>query len=167
MKKLFFSSTLILLGSISAIAQTNNATDLPYKVNYSASFKIGNQKYAKMIVDLWKAWDDNALSRYNYFADSVIGYFADGSVVKGKQKFEASSMQYRNSFSSVKSTIHAYVPLWSEDRKEDIVCMWGGDESTKKDGTVEKNEIHEVWFFNKDGKITMVRQWMSKPSVAD
>ncbi len=60
---------------------------------------------------------------------------------------------------SVKSTIHAWVPLKSMDMNEDVVCIWGNEENTMPDGKIENKEIHEVWWFNKDGKIHEMRQW--------
>lgn len=135
---------------------------LPYKADYSADFKIGNSSYSKMILDIWKDWDDNQLDRHSYFADTIVGMFADGSVSKGKEAFIADGKKYRNTQTSVKSTIHAFVPLLSTERNENVVCIWGTEERTMTDGKKETGDLHEVWWFNKDGKITMLRQWAAK-----
>ena len=71
--------------------------------------------------------------------------------------------KFRASFSKAKSTIHAWVPLYSTDVKLDMVGIWGVEEDTYPDGKVQSREIHEVWWFNKDGKIAGVRQWQSVP----
>lgn len=139
-----------------------SAQQMPYTANYSADFKIGDSKYSKMILDLWKDWDDNALSRHDYFADTITGNFADGSEVKGKEAFQKAANEYRGMFSQVKSNVHAWVPLYVNDKKETVVCIWGQEEYTKKDGTTGINNLHEVWWFNKDNKISYIRQWMAK-----
>lgn len=131
-----------------------------YKASYSSDFKIGNQAYANMILEMWKDWDDNMLDRHDYMADSLVMSFADGTEIKGKQANMDAAKKFRGSMKSVKTTLHAMVPLRSNDRNVDVVCMWGEEENTLPDGKVEKRPIHEVWFFNKDGKIFSMRQWV-------
>jgi hypothetical protein len=47
-------------------------TSLPYTANYSSNFAIGNPEHSKMVLDLWKDWDDNAFDRHDYFADTMV-----------------------------------------------------------------------------------------------
>ena len=156
MKRLMMSFLFVML--------LNFCFAQPYKAMYSSKFKMGNAKYANMILDVWKDWDDNALDRHDYFADTITAYFPDGSVVKGKAAFLESGKKYRGSFTTVKSVVHAWVPLRSEDKNEDAVCIWGDEEDTTADGKTTKMSLHEVWFFNKDGKVATLRQWNAKPS---
>jgi hypothetical protein len=132
---------------------------LPYKAGYSSNFTIGNKAYANMILNVWKDWDENMLDRHDYYADSLEVFFADGTTLKGKQASIEAAKKFRSSMTSVKSTIHAWVPLKSMDMNEDVVCIWGNEENTMPDGKIENKEIHEVWWFNKDGKIHEMRQW--------
>ncbi len=165
MKRLIIlTATILFAFSFSATAQSKakDMMDMPYKASYSSNFKMGNQKYAKMILDLWKDWDDNAFNRHDYFSDTITAYFPDGSMVKGKSAFMENSKKYRDGFTAVKSIVHAWVPLLSEDQKMDVVCVWGQEDDTTADGKSTKSNLHEVWFFNKDGKISAFRQWMAK-----
>ncbi|MEO6734480.1 MAG: hypothetical protein ABIN01_24890 [Ferruginibacter sp.] len=164
MKKLLISiSALILLAFFNeCIAQATPKESMPYKATVSSSFTIGKAAYSKMILDLWKDWDDNNFERHDYIADSLVMMFPDGMVVKGKQQNQEAAKKYRSKFTTVKSVVHAWVPLSSTDTKEDAVCIWGTEEDTLPDGKVEKNDLHEVWWFNKDGKIIRMRQWAAK-----
>ncbi len=134
----------------------------PYKADYSSNFKIGNTAYADKVLDIWKDWDDNQFKRHDYFADTVSMWMPDGSVTHGKANNLEMVMKYRGSMTSSKSTIHAWVPLYSIDKKDNLVCVWGTEVDTYADGKVEKKELHEVWWFNKDGKVSTMRQWTSK-----
>lgn len=154
MKRLLMSLVFLTL-TILCYAQ-------PYKATYSSKFKMGNAKYASMVLDLWKDWDDNALDRHDYLADTITAYFPDGSVVKGKAAFMETSRKYRATFTTVKSVVHAFTTLRPEDKNEDAVCIWGQEDDTAPDGTITKSNLHEVWFFNKDGKISSMRQWHAK-----
>lgn len=140
----------------------NMDKDYPYKATYSSNFKIGKAAYAKMVLELWKDWDDNNFDRHDFMADSIVMLFPDGTIMKGKEEAMAGAKKFRGSFASAKSTVHAWLPLTSTDKNEDAVCIWGQEEDTYTDGKVEKKDIHEVWWFNKAGKVTRMRQWAAK-----
>ena len=162
MKKLLIILMALLFPAFFNDCFAQAKTDYPYKATYSSNFKIGKVAYAKMILDMWKDWDDNKFDRHDYMADSIVMIFPDGNVTKGKKANMEAAMKFRGAFTTVKSTIHAWVPLTSTDKNEDIVCVWGQEEDTTPDGKVEKRDLHEVWWFNKDGKVTRLRQWAAK-----
>jgi len=149
----------VLVFFINSSAQKKAA---PYKADYSSSFKMGNPAYADIVLDIWKDWDDNELKRHDYFADTVTMWMPDGSVTHGKANNLEMAMKYRGSMTSSKSNLHAWVPLYSTDTRDNFVCVWGSEEDTFADGRVEKRELNEVWWFNKDGKVSMMRQWNAK-----
>lgn len=136
----------------------------PYTATYSSKFVMGNPAHGKMVLDLWKDWDDNAFDRHDYMADTVTMYLPDGMVVKGKAANLEGAKKYRGGMTSAKSTIHAWIPLKSTDRNEDWVAIWGTETDTWPDGKVETRELHEIWKINKDGKIAVMRQFTAKPS---
>lgn len=158
MKRLFFVAVFLLATTLCVYAQPKQTH---YKAAYSSSFKMGDQALANKILELWKDWDDNMLDRHDYFADTVVMMFADGTTLKGKKENMEAAKKYRGGMKSVVSTIHAWVPMYSVDRKENTVLVWGTEANTMADGKVENRDIHEVWWFNKDGKITALRQWVA------
>jgi hypothetical protein len=160
MKKLIPVFALMLLaGTINVCCAQS---DLPYKAAYSSDFKIGNSSYAKMVLELWKDWDDNTFDKHDYFADTVTLYLPDSSVVKGKAENIAGAKKYRGGMTSAKSVVHAWVPLSSKDTKDELVCIWGTETDTWPDGKVTTRDLHEVWWFNKDGKVAGMRQFAAK-----
>ena len=134
----------------------------PYVADYTSSVKIGNTEYANKVLEMWKDFDDNELKRHDYFADSLVLWLPDASVTRGKAANLEGVIKYRSSIAKVKSSVHAWVPLYSTDTKDNFVCIWGTEEDTFADGKVVTKDLHEVWWFNKDGKVTMVRQWEAK-----
>jgi hypothetical protein len=141
-----------------------NDMSMPYKANYSSNFRMGKPEHAKMILELWKDWDDNAFDRHNYMADTVTMYFPDGSMVRGKDSALAGAKRYRGSMSSASSTLDAWMPLRSIDRNQDWVAVWGTETDTWPDGKTEKKDLHEIWRINKDGKIDFMKQFTSAHS---
>lgn len=144
---------------------TNSGMANSYTADYSSNFTIGNPAHAKMIVDLWKDWDDNAFDRHDYMADTLVMYLPDGSVVQGKAANLEGAKKYRGGMTSAKSTLHAWTPLRSTDKNEDWVAIWGSETDTWADGKTETRELHEVWRINKDGKVDLMRQYQAKPSA--
>jgi hypothetical protein len=164
MKRLFFSACLaaVIFVSESTFAQEK----YPYTANYSSNFKIGNPANAKMILELWKDWDDNAFDRHtNYFADTVSMFFPDGSMMRGKDSCIAGAKRFRGTMSSAVSSIDAWMPLKSVDKNEDWVAVWGSETDTYADGKTDKREMHEIWKFNKAGKVDFMKQFASVPTV--
>jgi hypothetical protein len=137
--------------------------DYPYTANYSSQFAIGNPAHAKMILDLWKDWDDNAFTRHDYMADTVVMFFPDGTMAKGKQQTLEGAMKYRGGMTSAKSSLDAWMPLKSTDKNEDWVAVWGSETDTWADGKTETRDIHEIWRINKDGKVDWMKQFTAKP----
>ena len=136
---------------------------LPYTATYSSNFVMGDPAHARMIVNMWKDWDDNALDRNDFWADTMTVYLSDGTVTKGKAANMEGAKKYRGGMTSAKSVIHAWVPLKSTDTNENWVAIWGTETDTWPDGKVETSEIHEIWRINKDGKIDLMRQFTAKP----
>ena len=172
--KVFVSCCALLAGIMffsAAQAQTDKtkekekmkaAQTTPYTATYSSKFQIGDPKYAQIILKVWKDWDDNTLDQSaTMFADTITMYTADGSMLKGKEQNLVEAKKYRGQFTTVKSTIHAFVSLKSTDQNENWVAIWGTEEDTGKDGKITSKELHEVWKFNKDGKIDVMRQFQA------
>jgi len=136
----------------------------PYTANYSSNFRIGNPAHAKMILDLWKDWDDNAFDRHNYFADTIVMYLPGGNVIRGKDSCMASAKSYRGSMSSATSSIDAWMPLKSIDRNEDWVAVWGTEIDVFPDGKTEKKDYQEIWRINKAGKVDFMKQFTAVPA---
>ncbi|WP_026897920.1 cytochrome c family protein [Daejeonella oryzae] len=137
--------------------------DLPYSATYSSKFEMGDPAKAQLILHLWKDWDDNALERHsNLFADTVTMNLSDGSVIKGKDQNLSAAKEYRSTLLSAKSTVNAYMSLRSVDKNENWVAIWGVEEDTHKDGKKTMSTLHEIWKFNKDGKIDWMRQFHGK-----
>lgn len=133
----------------------------PYTVTYSSKFEIGDANQAKMILDIWKDYDNGNLAGHkDNFADTVELYFSDGTMFKGsRDSAVATGQNVRNMFSAVTSRVDAVVPLKSTDKNQNWVCIWGGETTTDKKGKVDSSNLQETWRFNKAGKTDLVYQF--------
>lgn len=136
-----------------------------YTPTYSSSFEMGNPKNAESILAIYKDWDTGNLDPSKAaFADSVSFFTSDGSMILGKRDTAVAAMQsYRNTFSSVKNTVHAVFPVRSTDKNEDWVCIWATEVYTDKKGKTDSTQLQETWRFNKEGKIDLFYQYARSP----
>lgn len=169
MKRLsiLFATIVLSFPSLCATAQqkgakhiANKSSNMPYKMEYT-NLRIGNDQYSMKVLNAWKAYDDGDLDRVaDMLADEVWATLPDGTVLKGKEAFLNGLKTYRASFASAVSTVTACTTLKSAEHPEsDATVIWGIETDTKKDGTVQKTALHEVWFFNKAGKVFEFHQY--------
>jgi hypothetical protein len=138
----------------------NKPGNMPYKVE-NTNLRFGNSQYSMKVLQAWKAYDEGALDKVaDMFADDVWGTLADGTTIKGKETFMNAFKTYRAGFAAVESMVRACTTLKSAEHPEsDVTMIWGMETDTKKDGTVQKVSLHEVWFFNQAGKVTEFHQF--------
>src|SRR5689334_21913682 len=85
-------------GAMQTSMQDNSG--LPYTAMYSSNFQMCNAKYSRMVLNAWKAYDDNMLDGIgDAIADTVTAIMPDGSIVKGKDAFLNGIKSYRGGFS--------------------------------------------------------------------
>lgn len=134
--------------------------DYGVKATYSSDFALADPALGDIVVKLWKQYDENKLADgKDYFADSV-----DVKMPGFIKKMSRDSMIVgvsgdRSQYSKVNSVIDAIIPVKANDKDESAVLMWGVETSTMK-GKETKRDIHEVWIFNKAGKITNIEQYI-------
>lgn len=162
---------LILLASVAFLAlgiqaQKNvrpvSDAGQPYAVA-AKNITIGNMAYSQKVLQAWKSYDNNTLDdAAGMFADDVVATLPDGTAIRGKDNVLKAFKDYRGTFSNVSSEVDACVTLKTPDDPEhEVVSIWG-TESDTKDGSTSKVHLNEVWFFNKDGKVTELHQMAAK-----
>jgi hypothetical protein len=188
MKKVFFVFAVIALailqscqdkvasvsgGNPDSTANANNNVTYPYPVvTYPypvvfSKFQIGDANQAKMLLEIWKDWDNgNLMNHKDYFADSLAMFIADGPPMMGKRdSVLASAQNYRNTYTTVQSSIDAIVPLHSVDSSQNFVAVWGLERHTDKNGKMDSVYLQEVWRLNKDNKFDLMYQYNSIPGA--
>lgn len=151
----------------SASASKADNSPMPYTVTYSSKFEMGDPANSRLVMEMWKDFDDNAFERHeNMIADTAVIFLSDGEVIKGRDNMMTGVKTYRNSLADVKTDVHAVMSIRSVDRNENWVAIWGTENDTSKDGTKMSSNLHEIWLINKDGKVAVIRQFSSKTPPA-
>jgi hypothetical protein len=158
------SKTEAMTASDSDSAKQESLT-YPFTPDYSSNFEIGDAKNAQTLLQLYQNWDNNTLDNSkSSFAEIDTMYFSDGSMFAGsRDSLFAVANRMRGQMGSVVDSVHAWVPLRSKDKKEDWVLIWTREISTDLKGKKTAKELHEVWRFDKNGKINLVYQYEQHP----
>lgn len=137
--------------------------DFPYVADYSSKFSLGDETYSAIVVNLWKDFEDNDFERNkNLFAENVVMELSEGGNIQGRDNLVISAKEFRGNLMNFKTKISSWVSLKSEDHNENWVAVWGEDSYSDKDGNMIVSPIHELWRFNKEGKVDYVKQYAAK-----
>ena len=176
MKNLSLFISLLLMINFVSEAQVVNSKDtaakkqstekemvFPYAIHYSAKFEPIDPQKGKMILDRWKDFENNQLDSWKeIFADTVAMWFPTTKMRASRDTIIARIKSYRNSYKSVKRQVDVVMPTRSADRKADFVLIWGNEKYTDEQNKSIVVELHEVWAFNKEGKIETIEQYIRR-----
>lgn len=146
-----------------ASTSSPDSTKYPYKATYSSSFSMGAPANAKIILDIWKAYEENRLQdTKELWGDTVTMEFASGfKLHAGRDSLIAGGVAERGKYSSVVDSVEAWMPLHSNDKNEDWVAVWGMEYTTDAKGKKDTTDLHEVWQL-KNGKAVYMLQFSAK-----
>jgi hypothetical protein len=175
MKTSILFAIVFLLSNFAAFAQgpskmkrMSKKMEMPYEAEYSSKFKIGEDRHSLKVLELWKDFEDSDFGRHgDHLAEEVVIDLPDGTRLRGRDNIMVETKKYRDQLSDFSSKVVSYISLQSVDQDEEWVAVWGEDTFTKANGQNEVNLIHEIWRFNKDGKVDYIRQYMGRPVPVD
>lgn len=134
---------------------------LPYKVLYSSSFEMGNPAYAAMILQgSWKDWENNTMGNMkSWIADTIVAFHSNNEMTTGADSLIARWTRGRAEYTTVIDSVHAVIPTYSTDKKENWVMVWAKEINTDTKGKIDTVELMETWRINKDGKADFLLQY--------
>jgi hypothetical protein len=137
----------------------------PYSPIYSNGYKTGSYKNLKIVTDVWKQFENGDITKSaGSFADDITVVYPDQVISGKKDTVLAQLKKLRDNFPTVQSFIYSWMPAKARDHDEDWVFIWGRQELTDKEGKLKSIEVHEIWQFNKEGKIIFMQQYHTRHS---
>lgn len=158
MKKLLIIALMLL--PFAAMSQKKPHTGAAYKATYSSNWVMAGSSYSNKVLACWKDFEDNSIDKHqSWFADTLTVMFADSKAKKGKAENLADVKKFRSSLKDYKVSVRAWISMKSVDKGDNLVCIWGNESYTGGDGKKVDHGLHEVWVFNKAGKIATIVQY--------
>ncbi len=129
----------------------------PYSPAYSADFSIGDANHSKMVLDLYKMWEDGKIDDMRpLLNDSVFIDVADGMKFNNTiDSFLNFAKQVRAMYKTTRPVFDTWMPVHHKESNEDYVLVWNRDYSTTMDGKSDSVRVH-AYFQIKNNK---VRGW--------
>lgn len=117
----------------------------PYKADYSSDFSVGDANHSKLVLDLYKMWEDGKIDDMKtILADSVSIDFPDGNRFADNtaDSMIVMAKQARKQLSSLKIDIDGWMPTKSNDQKQDFVLVWSREHTVDMNGKADSARIH-------------------------
>ena len=133
----------------------------PYAMGYSSKFEFADPEKGKMVLDMWKDFDNNTLDNSkDKFADTVSLQFPGMKIRSTRDSAFSVTKSYRSLYNTVTSSVDVVMSVRSTDKKGDWVLVWGREMRTNKKNVTDTTEVHEVWGLNKEGKVEAIEQFV-------
>lgn len=145
----------------------NENISYAYPVQYSSDFTIGDPKYAQMVLEFWKDYDNNTFDNHkDYFADTLSMDLAGGMSLVNVSRDSALNnvKRYRSSLKNAVSSVEVLTSLKPKGKDETWACVWGKEVDTYNNGKMDSIYLNENWEFNKDGKVIYMAQYQATPA---
>lgn len=142
---------------------TIDMTGFPYKPLYSTQFTPGNPANSRLVMSLWKSFEDKDFNRDDAFADSLAVQTPNGMMIHGKDSVLQMYRKARESYTTFTLQPEAWMSMRSTDRNEDWVLVWGVANIAGADGVKKEILTHQLWRINKDGKVDFIREYDINP----
>jgi len=97
------------------------------------------------------------------FADS-IRIILPSTIFSGSKSSVLQALQkQRAGYNNMQCFIQSWLPVRVRDKEEDLVWVWGIYDGTKTNGDRDYRMVHEIWRFNKQGRIREMEQFQTHP----
>jgi hypothetical protein len=137
----------------------------PYSAIYSNGFKTGSYKNLKTVTEIWREYENGDITKTaSNFADSLTVVYPDKVLNGTTDSVLREIKRIRDSYLTVQCFIYSWMPARAKDNNDDWVFIWGRQEFTDKAGKLKIAEVHEIWQFDKKGKITLMQQYQTRVS---
>jgi len=130
-----------------------------YTSVYSNVWEKGNISYNKAVMNFLKDFETNSFKR-----DDLLAEYIELSFQGVNDFFEKSSAivklkEIRSGFYNLKIRLQSVIPLKSADSHEDWVFVYGSMITTQENGTVKSIDFFHQFRINKEGKISLIKQY--------
>lgn len=135
----------------------------PYSPVYS-ELEPGNPNHSKIVLEIWRQFETgNLMSAANKFADTISLVFKDEIYYGKRDSILAIYKKRRDAYESVQCYVDSWLPVHAKQTNDNLVLVWGRQDFIVHNKKRDYLVIHEVWNFNKQGKIRSMVQYITHP----
>ena len=144
--------------------QTDDSLLYPYSPVYSNSYRPATGKLAQAVLNFWKEYETgDVLHTAGSFADSIVFILPD-TILKGSNASVLEAFKRkRSTYTDMQCYVDSWMPLQETSRSDELVFLWGRQDGTSKGGKRIYRVLHEIWRFDRKGKIIQLEQYETHP----
>ena len=146
-----------------ATAKDSSSVTMPYTASLSSNFVPASDSVVLVALNSYKAWETGDMAALKAtFADSTGFVFSNGYTFHNTaDSFMRFATKFRDSLSSVKIDMLAWIGSHSVDKNQDWVNAWYKETDTYKTGKVDSSYFEDANLIQ-NGKIAWVYSYMQK-----
>ncbi|HEU4473071.1 MAG TPA: hypothetical protein VFR58_18395 [Flavisolibacter sp.] len=134
-----------------------------YSPEYTSGYTIGDFGQVKTVTEIWKHYENGDLMlAAPQFADNLTIVFPDHTISGAKDSVLAQLKAEREAFIAVQCSISSWLPVRTKEKKDEWVFLWGKQIRSDKNGGTRSIEVHEIWQFDKQGKVQFMQQYHTR-----
>ena len=144
--------------------ESDSVVYFPFQPVHSNETEKGKDALARIVLDVWRNYETgNVVAQKKNFADSVRIIFPD-KILDGTRDMVIQQLQSkRTGYSNMQCFVYSWKAVHVADTNEDLVWVWGLYDGTTTKGERDYAIVHEIWRFDRNGKIRELEQFRTHP----
>jgi hypothetical protein len=144
--------------------QAPDSVYYPIAPVHSNEFEKGQPQHAMRVLQVWRQYETGNVKKESASFSDSIRFILPDVVWNGKKDSVLSLYQKRREgYSNMQSFVYSWMPVHVSDEGDDMVWVWGLYDGTRKNGQRDYAIVHEVWRFDRNGKIKELEQFRTHP----
>ena len=136
----------------------------PYVPVNSNSYEKGRDLNAKIVLQVWKQFETgNVSNEAAHFADSLRIILPHKIYQGTKDSVLNMYRKEREKYQTMQCFVHSWMPVRMQEEGDEMVYLWGLYDGTLKNGDRDYKLVHEIWRFDKNGRIREMEQFKTHP----
>jgi hypothetical protein len=145
-------------------AKADSTLYYPYSPVYSNDYHPAPGKLAQQVLQFWKEWESgDVLHTTSSFADTLTFILPDVILRGSRDSVLHAFKRRRTAYTDMQCYVDSWMPLRETTRNDDLVFVWGRQDGTTGSGRRDYRVIHEIWRFDRAGKIRQLEQYITHP----
>lgn len=136
----------------------------PYSPVYSNSYQPASGKLAQTVLSFWKEYETGDVQHTaGSFADSIVFILPD-TILRGNSASVLEAFKKkRSAYTDMQCYVDSWMPLEETSHGDELVLLWGRQDGTTRQGKRIYRVLHEIWRFDRKGKVIQFEQYETHP----
>ena|ERR1700694_1336355 len=141
-------------------AANDSAVYYPYSPVYTNDYEMASPWLSQQVLNFWKEFETGDVMHAGRNCSDTLSFILPDVVLQGSRDSVLHAFKKRRAaYSDMQCYIDSWMPMRAKGRNEQLVFLWGRQDGTTIKGTRVYRVLHEIWRFDRAGKIRQLEQY--------